>query len=415
MKTHPKEPQIVETTLENPAYGGDTIGRLPDGRAVFVPFGIPGEKAKIHIVTNKKKYARGELLEILEPSPFRVQPRCQHFGECGGCHYQHIDYEQQLAIKRRILRDQLERIGRLDNPVVEKVVSSPKTFNYRNYVQFKIGSGNRPGFFRNNKKDILEIEECHLPEEKLNELWPLMEIDFETGVTALGLRIGEDEDIMMMLESSQLFDAEFNVESLPVSVVHLSPQGSQVLAGSPHIIMQVLGRNFQVSADSFFQINIPLVERMIELIEERIPEKVGIALELYSGVGLFSAFVAKKANKLITIEASQSAGDDFAVNLDEFENVELYQGSVEKILPLLDIAPEIVLVDPPRSGIKKDVLDQLIAKKPELIIYISCDPATLARDSRILSAGGYVPEKFVPFDFFSQTFHIETVSFWSMN
>lgn len=412
MNTQQKGSQIFEITLENPAYGGDTIGRLPDGRAVFVPFGIPGEKVKIRIVADKKKYARGELVEILEPSPSRVQPPCQHFGDCGGCHYQHISYDQQLEIKHKILRDQLERIGGLDNPLIEPVFPSPDVFNYRNYVQFKISQGNKPGFYRRDKKGILEIQECHLPEESINQLWPLLEIDPETGVTSLGLRLGEGEDILMTLESSQPFDGDFNVESLPVSVVHLSPDGSQVLAGSPFIILQVNDKTFQVSAGSFFQINIPLAKRIIEQIEDRIPDNVPLALELYSGVGLFSAFLASRVERLIAIEASEIAGEDFVINLDQFENVELYQGSVEKILPLLDISPEFVLVDPPRSGIKKKILERIVAMKPNLLIYVSCDPATLARDARILSDGGYLAEKFVPFDFFSQTYHIETVSFW---
>lgn len=413
MKTQQNDSQFVEIVLENPAYGGDTIGRLPDGRAVFVPFAIPGEKVRIRIVTNKKKYARGELVEILETSPNRIQPRCQHFTTCGGCHYQHVAYEQQLAVKHRILRDQLERIGRIENPVIEPVTPSPKKFEYRNQVQFKIGKGSKPGFFRADKNGVMEIEECHLPKEKINQVWPLLDIDSETGVSSLGLRLGADEDILMTLESPHLFDAEFNLESLPVSVVHLSPEGTQILAGSPHTIMQVKGRDFHVSAASFFQINIPLVEVMIAAIEERIPVGTGLLLELYSGVGLFSAFMASKVDDLIAIEASESAGEDFVINLDQFENVDLYQGRVEQIIPMLDITPEIVMLDPPRTGINKHVLDRIIALDPELIIYISCDPATLARDGKILIEGGFFPEKFVPYDFFSQTFHIETLSFWS--
>jgi 23S rRNA (uracil1939-C5)-methyltransferase len=398
--------------LENPAYGGDTIGRLPDGRAVFVPYGIPGERVKIRIVSDKKKYARGELLEILDPSPFRIQPRCQHFGDCGGCHYQHISYEQQMIIKQKILRDQLERIGRLEEPVIEPVIPSPKIFNYRNHVQFKVGKNKKLGFYRSSKNGVLEIDECHLPDEMIDQIWPMLEIDPQTGIKSIGLRKGEGEDMLLILESPQLFDADFDVETLPVSVAHISPEGEQVLAGSPNNIIQVKERNFLVSAGSFFQINIPLVEQVIDLIETRIPDQVGLALELYSGVGLFSAFLAGKVERLIAIESSESAGEDFVTNLDQFENVELYQGNVEKILPFLDIEPEIVLVDPPRTGLKRVVLANLIEKNPDLIVYISCDPATLARDSRIMTEGGYIPEKFIPYDFFSQTFHIETVSFW---
>jgi 23S rRNA (uracil1939-C5)-methyltransferase len=405
-------PQIEELTLENPAYGGDTIGRLPDGRAVFVPFSIPGEVVRIRIVTDKKKYARGELLEVLEPSPFRVQPRCGHFGACGGCHYQHIAYEQQLVLKRKILQDQLERIGRLENPPVEPVVPSPEIYNYRNQVQFHIGKGNKPGFIRADKNGVLEIEECHLPQEQMAELWPLIDIDPEIGISKLSLRQGDGEDMLLTLESSHPFTDEFNVESLPISVVHLSPAGEQILAGSDYTVMQVLDRKFKVSAKSFFQINIPLIEQMIAQIQKHIPDGTGLVLELFSGVGLFSAFIAGKVGKLIAIESSPSAGDDFVVNLDEFDNVELYQGRVKQILPQLEIKPDIVLLDPPRTGVNKVALEQIISISPRQILYVSCDPSTLARDSRILTEGGYDPVKFIPYDFFSQTLHIESLSIW---
>lgn len=404
--------KIIELTLDNPAYGGDTIGRLPDGRAVFVPFSIPGETVRIRIVTDKKKYARAELLDVLEPSPYRVDPRCQHFEACGGCHYQHIAYEQQLVIKRKILLDQLERIGGIENPQIEETIPSPVKYNYRNQIQFHISGGMKPGFIRANKKGIIEISECHLPQGSLNDLWPLLEIEPKTGVSTFGLRLGAEDDILLTLESTNLFDSEFDVESLPVSVVHVSPGNVQILAGSAYTIMQVKGRNFRVSAGSFFQINTPLAEKMVTLIEENIPEGTGIVLELYSGVGLFSAFIADRVEKLIAVESSENAAEDFVDNLDEYDNVELYQGSAEEILPMLDVQPKIVLVDPPRTGLSKDVLGRILSMAPDLILYISCDPATLARDSKILAEGGYSSEKFIPFDFFCQTYHIETLSIW---
>jgi 23S rRNA (uracil1939-C5)-methyltransferase len=177
--------------------------------------------------------------------------------------------------------------------------------------------------------------------------------------------------------------------------------------------MQVKGRNFRASAGSFFQVNTPLAEKMVALIEENIPEGTGVALELYSGVGLFSAFIADHVGKLISIESSETAAEDFVDNLDEYDNVELYQGSAEEILPMLEVQPDFVLVDPPRTGLSKDVLGRIISILPEMILYISCDPATLARDSKILTEGGYSSEKFIPFDFFCQTYHIETLSIWT--
>ena len=405
--------KIVELCLDNPAYGGDTIGRLPDGRAVFVPFSIPGEEVRIRIIADKKKFARGELLEVLNPSPFRREPRCQHFTACGGCHYQHITYDKQLQLKHKILQDQLERIGRLVSPQVEPVIPSPNKFNYRNQVQFHLSRGNKPGFIRSNKQGILEITECHLPEETINNFWPLLEIDPETGVSSLGLRLGIEDDILVTLESSVPFNADFNIESLPVSVVHLSPGKLEILAGSEYTVIQVKDRKFRVSAGSFFQVNTALAQQMVGMIEILVPDTTELALELYSGVGLFSAFLAPRVEKLIAVEASESAGEDFVQNLDDFENIELYQGPVEEILPILDIQPEVLLVDPPRTGMTKQVIEDILSMDPNLILYISCDPATLARDSRLLSEGGYIAEKFIPFDFFPQTFHIETLSIWT--
>jgi len=403
----------VKLTLDNPAYGGDTIGRLPDGRAVFVPFGIPGETVRIRIVVDKKKYARGELLAVLEPSPLRTESRCPHYAVCGGCHYQHISYDQQLVIKQKILQDQLERIGRLVNPNIEAMIPSPNNFNYRNHVQFHLSRGNKPGFIRANKRGILEITECHLPAEQLNEFWPLLEVDSKSGVSSLGLRLGIEDDILVTLESDHPFNAEFNIESLPVSVVHLSPDNSEVLAGSDYTILQVRDRKFRVSAGSFFQVNTPLAEQMVKIIEEILPEQPGLVLELYSGVGLFSAFLARRAKKLIAVEGSESAAEDFVHNLDEFENVDLYQGSAEDILPNLSTEPEVVLVDPPRTGLHKKVISSILSLQPDLLLYVSCDPATLARDSKLLTDGGYTAEKFIPFDFFPHTYHIETLSIWT--
>lgn len=404
--------KIVELTLDNAAYGGDTIGRLPDGRAVFVPFGIPGETVRIKIVVDKKKFARGELLEVVSPSPSRIESRCRHFADCGGCHYQHISYDQQLLIKQNILQDQLERIGRLASPSVEPVIPSPKNFNYRNNIEFHLSRGHKPGFIRANKRGVLEITECHLPEDQINSFWPLLEFEPESGISSLGFRLGIEDDILVTMKSDHQFDAEFNIESLPVSVVHLSPENLEVLAGSEYTIMQVKDRKFRVSAGSFFQVNTPLAEHMVDIIEEALPEKPAQVLELYSGVGLFSAFIAPRADKLIAVEASESAADDFVHNLDEFDNVDLYQGLVEDILPNLSLEPEVVLVDPPRTGLHKEVVDSILSMQPGLLLYVSCDPATLARDSKLLTDGGYTAETFMPFDFFPNTYHIETLSIW---
>jgi 23S rRNA (uracil1939-C5)-methyltransferase len=176
--------------------------------------------------------------------------------------------------------------------------------------------------------------------------------------------------------------------------------------------MRVKDTAFRVSAPSFFQVNTRIVEEMVEKILDLIPANTKLCLELYAGVGLFSAFIAKRVEKLVAVEASQFACEDFVINLDAFDNVDLYQGSVEEILPLLEISPSVVVMDPPRTGLGKENLVQILSMAPDHILYISCDPAMLARDARIISEGGYTAVNFHPFDAFCQTFHIETISYW---
>ena len=401
---------ISPTTL---VYGGDALGRLPDGRAVFVPFVLPGEKARIAVRQEKRGHVRGELLEILEPSPQRIAPPCPHFTLCGGCHYQHIPYEMQLAAKTEILRDQLQRIGGLADIPLNPAIASPAPFNYRNHVQFHLDPLGKLGFQASRSSQVIPITQCHLPEPPLNEIWPLLDLEPVPGLERISLRLGADDDIQLILESSdpQLF--EFSVEELPISAVHLSPAGAVVLAGSEVLLMDILGRSFQVSAGAFFQVNTRLAEAMVRHILEILPlDPSTTLLEIYCGAGLFSAFLAPQVGRLVGIEVSPAACCDFAENLDEFENVELYEASAGEVLRQVNFHPDVILADPPRSGLDHPTLDALLAQQARWLAYVSCDPATLARDARRLSSEGYRLVQVTPFDLFPQTYHIESISLW---
>ncbi|MBN2549097.1 MAG: class I SAM-dependent RNA methyltransferase [Anaerolineales bacterium] len=407
--------QII--TLEALVYGGDALGRLPDGRAIFVPFALPGEKVRLRIVEQKRGYARGELLEVLEPSPQRTAPRCAHFGLCGGCHYQHLPYEAQLQAKTAIVREQLERLGGLVNVPVQPVVPSPDPFNFRNHIQFHLTQEGRLGYHRGQGEQAFAIQECHLPEPALNALWPQLDFEFIPDLERIGLRLGADGEIQLILESRDLQAPELVVEELPVSVVHLSPAGPLVLAGGASVVMEVLNRPFHVSAGSFFQVNTRVTEKMVAHLLQYLPEYQPLSnrtllLDVYCGVGLFSAFLAGQVGRLVGIEASPSAADDFVVNLDEFDNIELYQAPAELALPALGLQPDVILVDPPRAGLERRAMDGLLALSAPLLVYISCDLATLGRDARRLIQGGYRLAQVTPFDLFPQTYHIETISFW---
>ncbi len=404
---------LAEIELTGLVFGGDAIGRLSDGRPVFVPFGIPGEKVRVEIIEEKTNYSRGRILDILSPSPLRITPLCKHYGVCGGCHYQHLSYSDQLKFKQEIVKDQLKRIGKFSEPQVESILPSPNEWNYRNTVQFHLSPKGKPGYQQAGSNQIVEISECHLPLPAINATWPQLEIEPSSGVDRITLREGIDGDLLLGLEGNSDTAPEFEVD-FPLSAVYLGNQSEILLSGDPYTLMRVKERDFMVSAGSFFQVNLPQAEKMVDLVLKLLdPKPADIILDGYCGVGLFSAFIAPRVKKVIGIELSESACSDYARNMDEFDNVELYVGLAEQILPSLKVNPNKVVVDPPRAGLDKSVLDALLKVSPELIVYVSCDPSTLARDTRRFVESGYELTSVTPFDLFPQTYHIESIALLS--
>src|SRR5215211_1890808 len=202
-----------EITLTTLTYGGDAMGRLKDGRAVFVPFGLSGERVRVRLTEEKRNFARGEIVEILEASPQRIVPRCKHFGFCGGCHYQHLSYEEQLNAKTEILRDQLTRIGKIENPPVRDIVASASPWNYRNHVQFHLTQEGKLGYVMAQAPRVFAISECHLPEGSINSIWPQLEFESEMDLERVGLRSGVNEELMLVLESDFAEPPELEIEA----------------------------------------------------------------------------------------------------------------------------------------------------------------------------------------------------------
>ena len=402
-----------DVLLEKLTYGGEAMGRLPDGRAVFVPFGLPGETVRVRLVQDKQNFARGELLEILIASPERIDPKCKHFGYCGGCHYQNLPYEKQLQAKTEILRDQLQRIGKIVDPPVKPIVASTLEWNYRNHMQFHLTAEGKVGFVNAKGNSTFPIEECHLPEGGINAFWPQLQFESNKDFERISLRSGCDEELMVVLESEKLETPEIEIEA-DVSVVHLFDEHTVVIAGRDNLMVNILEKDFHVSATSFFQVNTKMAEKMIQHLYTCLPVSLSTTLlDVYCGVGLFSKFFSPKCKLVIGIESSESACEDFAINLDEFDNVELYEGLAEEVLPGLTgrlDSSTYMIVDPPRAGIEKHALDAIIEIKPHVIAYVSCDPSTLARDAARLIIGGYRLVEVTPFDLFPQTYHIESIS-----
>ena len=404
-------------------YGGDAMGRLPDGRAVFVPYALPGERVRLRLTGQKKNFARGALVAVLEPSPDRVTPPCADAAACGGCHYMHIAYPAQLRYKTDILRDQLRRIAGVADPPVAPMLPSPQEWHYRNTVQFHLDPAGRLGFQEPGSHTVVPIQECLLCDPAIAETWPLLDFSDPQGGAAHGirrvtLRSGVEGDLLLALESDDPTPPEISID-LPINAVFVGPGGFAenaplVLAGDDYLTMQAAGRLFRVSAGSFFQVNVPQAEAMLRYLLDRLPlDPQALLLEAYAGVGLFTAFLAPEMGRVAAVESNPPSIDDFVANLDEYDHVELYDGTAEEILPDLKLSPAIALVDPPRAGVAQPALDALIRMGAPTLAYVSCDPSTLARDVRRLIAAGYRLDHVQPFDMFPQTYHIETVALMS--
>jgi len=412
-ETYMNHSPIREVELTSMAYGGTALGHLSDGRMVFVPYAIEGERVRIAITEEKHHYAKADLIEVIRPAASRITPRCQHFGVCGGCHYQHIDYEQQLTIKAAILRDQLRRIGGFEHLPEVEIYPSPNPWNYRNTFQFHVNHEGQLGFQKAGTTDTVLINECYLGQAPLQDLWKQIELEPNLGIERLTFRCAANDEVMLVIENKSDEIPNLSVEGLPISVVHLSHQEGVVLVGSDHLWMEVHGRLFHLSAGAFFQVNNLVAEKMVDDLLNHLELKPSSTVfDVYCGGGLYSAFLAGKVNRLIGIESAIAACHDFEVNLAEFDNVELYEDTAENVLPYLNIKADVILLDPPRDGLTKPVRKAIAAHPPAQLVYISCDPSTLSRDGRYLANAGFRLERLAFFDMFPQTYHIESMSYW---
>lgn len=433
----------IDLTLESIAHGGEAIGRHA-GKTIFVPYAIPGERVRVEIVEEKERWARARLLEVLEPSQDRVEPPCPYFGpdRCGGCQWQHIAYPRQAELKQAIVADQLQRLGRITDPPVADIIAladpagqdeSPQflAYGYRNHAQFALTPQGQTGFRRAihgaathgaaARPDIIPIERCLLLHDRLDELHAALDVDAtELGVQAISLRAGiNTEDALILLDSSVDDLPELTID-LPAAVALRTPHGVQPLIGQPWLTEEVLGRIYRVSAESVFQVNTVGAAALVDVVTAYAAvQPADVLLDAYCGVGLFSLALAGAARAVVGIEASPSACEDFAVNVaataGDRPNIELHEGPVEEVLPALQntgLRVDVAVLDPPLGGAGAVVIHELAALGPRRIVYVSGDPATLARDAVYLAQAGYHLVEAQPIDLFPQTYHVETVALW---
>lgn len=375
-----------ELELTGMAHGGSAVGRH-DGRAVFVPYAIPGERVTARITQDKGRFANAEALDVLEASESRITPRCPHFGRCGGCHWQHMDYPAQLEFKRQVVADQLARIGGFREAIVHPTIPSPDPWNYRSHITFHVTDDGRLGFVATDNQTVIPIEECHIVRPELVEVFGVMKAQPFTPGERIRLQVGT--------HGSERMTADSDGPLADLEAVHYA----------------IKGRAFRVSAGSFFQVNLPQATALVDLVLDRLAlrgtERV---LDLYSGVGLFTAFLAERAAHVTAIESYPPAVEDAHLNLAPFANIELLEGAVETVLRRLKGRYDAAVTDPPRTGMDSAALDALVKRAPAKIVYVSCDPATLARDAKRLASSGYRLLDAQPVDMFPQTYHIETVA-----
>jgi len=415
--------QTVEVT--GIAHGGEGIGRVR-GKVVFVPYCIPGETVLVEIVEEKKKWARARLVEVQQPSEDRVVPPCPYYGRCGGCHFQHVAYGRQLDFKEKIVRDQLARLGRVADAPVEPTLAVGEPWHYRNHVQLTMDRQGHLGFREARSWAVVPIETCLLMHPLLDETLDALELDDEgedasdqerqepISVRRISLRAGvRTGDRMIIFETYQDAPLELTVD-IPVSCVLLrSDRVPVVMAGSDHFYEVVEGRQYRVSAPSFFQANTVGAEALVRLVREMLaPDGTQRLLDLYCGVGLLGLALAEEVAEVVGVEENPLAVRDARLNAEGMEQVQILEGAVEEVIPTLPGSFDLAVVDPPRDGLAPEVISLLARYPVSRLAYVSCDPATLARDAQKLRRAGYQLARVQPVDMFPQTFHVEPVALW---
>jgi 23S rRNA (uracil1939-C5)-methyltransferase len=426
--------------IEKLIYGGDGLARLPAaspgdkdlgrGKAVFVPFVLAGEKIEVALTEERPGFARAKLDTVIEPSPRRVPPLCPHFTRCGGCHYQHASYEHQLDIKKEILRENLRRIAKLELECEIQVHPSPP-WNYRNRSRLQVQT--RPefaaGYFRLSSHELLPVEQCPISSPLINRGIAALWHAGRAGKAVEGVRevefFADSDDKRVLLEllcapearrAAVRAWAEELCASMPEIagvVAFREPQkGVQeplVAVGASEVTYRTKMAAYRVSAGAFFQTNRFLIDELVGIVAAG--RSGELALDLYAGVGLFSTALACNIRHIVSVESSQTAASDLQYNLPV--NGKAVQSTAEQYLtkaPKPDlVVPDLVVIDPPRSGLGDPVARALASAGAPHVIYVSCDPATLARDLIPLQAAGYRVDEAHLVDLFPQTYHLETV------
>ncbi len=436
----------IDVEFEDLTHDGAGVAKV-EGYPLFVPNALPGEKGKIKVVKVNKGYGFGKLIELYEQSPYRVKPACLIYKECGGCQLQHLSYEGQLKVKEKQVRDVLKRIGKLEDVKVHPVLGMKEPWRYRNKAQVPIGEeegGLIGGFYQQRSHQIINMKECLIQQEKNDEVvQAVIDICSRYGVHAYdegrnkgdlrhimaryGLVTGEVMVVLITRTTElphknkiieEIISRIPNVKSI---VQNINSRKTNVIFGETtkvlwgeEVIYDFIGDiKFAISARSFYQVNPEqtkvLYEKALEYANLSGEENV---IDAYCGIGTISLFLAQKAKKVFGVEIVPEAIEDAERNakLNGITNVDFAVGEAEVVIPKWynegNVA-DVLVVDPPRKGCDEALLQTILTMKPKKVVYVSCNPGTLARDLRILEDGGYKTMEVQPVDMFPQTSHVE--------
>ena len=362
-----------------------------NGHRVFVFGGIPGEEVVAEVFRERRGYVAARVVEVLKPSPHRIAAPCPYFGPCTGCQWQHISYDAQLQIKRDIVVDALERVGGFDRPPVTGALPSQDRYGYRNHARFTIGKDGSLGFVNKESRQMVPVDSCMIMDPSVNRI--LGELQGRCAETSqLSVRCGVNTGDFLVQPT--LKTAEVSIAT-----------------GQKHYVESLRGRRFRVASPSFFQVNIRQLDRLVDLVKEELQLSGSeLVVDAYAGVGTFALLLAPYAGRVIAIEESPAAVEDALANAYDAPRVEFIQGRTEQVLSELEERPQGLILDPPRKGCHPSALEALRRLKPQRMVYVSCDPATLARDLKSLCRDTFHLEKVRPVDMFPQTHHVECIA-----
>ncbi|MEE9552710.1 MAG: 23S rRNA (uracil(1939)-C(5))-methyltransferase RlmD [candidate division Zixibacteria bacterium] len=447
--TKPKKGDLIRLTVDSLAFGGKGVSKV-NGFVVFVEHGYPGDEIDARIYKARGNFAESRVETLIKPSPHRIAPACKHFGPCGGCKWQNLDYSIQKKYKADQLKDALVHLGGIPEPPIEPIISAHKIYYYRNKMEFSFHAGLDGEIllglhFAGRFKDVFQLQACHLQSELSNEivefvrdraielgLPPYHIVTHEGFLRFLVIREGKFTD--QALVNIVTGDGDYDLKGLGeeigkkfekvVSVSHTVNSAKaniakgdkeKILYGADHISEKLGNKEFKISASSFFQTNSYQVQRLYDLaVELAEPEKTDRMIDLYTGTGTIAIYFSDLVSEVIGVETVTDSVMDAKINarINSASNAEFLAGDVEEYMKKAvenDEKCDLLILDPPRAGCHPKTLKHLAAMKPRKIVYISCNPATLARDLKSLLENGYELNRAVPIDLFPHTFHMEAV------